>query len=208
MFRKGLLIVVSGPSGTGKGTVLKLVKESCEDVRFSVSATTRKPREGEIDGKNYFFKSVEEFRQMIKNNEFVEWVEYCDNFYGTPKKYIEDSIEQGYNVILELEVDGAINIKDQYPDSVTIFMIPPSFEELRLRIEGRGTEKPEIVEKRLNKAKQELMLINKYDYVTINNNVEDAVREINSIIIAEKLRYLRNKNILHEMGFEIGGNIK
>lgn len=202
MFRRGLLIVVSGPSGTGKGTVLKLVKESCNYIRFSVSATTRKPREGEVDGKHYFFKTKEEFESMIGKNEFVEWVEYCDNYYGTPKKYIQDSIDQGYDVILELEVEGALNIKKHYPDCVTIFMVPPSFEELKQRIEGRGTEKPEVIEKRLEKARQELKLADQYDYVTINNAVEDSVREINSIIIAEKLRFHRNKDILKDIGIE------
>ncbi len=206
MFRKGLLVVISGPSGTGKGTVLKLVKESFNNVRFSVSATTRKPREGEVEGKNYFFKTVEEFKEMLQNNEMVEWVEYCDNYYGTPRKYIEESLEQGYDVILELEVEGAINIKNQYPDSVTIFMVPPSFDELRLRIEGRGTEKPEVIEKRLKRAKEELSYIDRYDYITINNAVEDSVSEVNSIIIAEKLKYQRNKNLIKELGIETGGN--
>lgn len=206
MFRKGLLIVISGPSGTGKGTVLKLVKESSNNVRFSVSATTRSPREGEIDGKNYFFKTVDEFEAMIQNNEFVEWVEYCDNYYGTPKKYIKDSINMGFDVILELEVEGALNIKEQFPESVTVFMVPPSLDELRYRIEGRGTEKPEVIEKRLRKARHELNFINKYDYITINNTVEDSVKEINSILIAEKLKSQRNSNILTELGIEIGGN--
>lgn len=206
MFRKGLLVVISGPSGTGKGTVLKLVKESFNNVRFSVSATTRKPREGEVEGKNYFFKTVEEFKEMLQNNEMIEWVEYCDNYYGTPRKYIEESMEQGYDVILELEVEGAINIKNQYPDSVTIFMVPPSFDELRLRIEGRGTEKPEVIEKRLKRAKEELSYIDRYDYITINNAVEDSVSEVNSIIIAEKLKYQRNKNLIKELGIETGGN--
>lgn len=206
MFRKGLLVVISGPSGTGKGTVLKLVKESFNNVRFSVSATTRKPREGEVEGKNYFFKTVEEFKEMLQNNEMIEWVEYCDNYYGTPRKYIEESMEQGYDVILELEVEGAINIKNQYPDSVTIFMVPPSFDELRLRIEGRGTEKPEVIEKRLNRAKEELSYIDRYDYITINNTVEDSVSEVKSIIVAEKLKYQRNKDIIKELGIETGGN--
>lgn len=206
MFRRGVLIVVSGPSGTGKGTVLKLVKESCNHIRFSVSATTRKPREGEVDGKHYFFKTADEFRIMIENDEFVEWVEYCENYYGTPKKYIDDSIDQGYDIILELEVEGALNIKKHYPDCVTIFMIPPSFEELQQRIVGRGTEKPEVIERRLDKARQELKLADQYDYVTINRTVKDSVKEINSIIIAEKLRFHRNKDILQSIGMEKGGS--
>lgn len=208
MFRKGLLIIISGPSGTGKGTVLKLVKESCHFVKFSVSATSRKPREGEVDGINYFFKTEEEFKAMIDNNEFVEWVKYCDNYYGTPKKYIEDNINNGFDVILEIEVEGALNIKKQYPDAVTIFMLPPSFEELKYRIEGRGTEKNDVINKRLAKAKQELDFISQYEYVSINNNVEDSVREINSIMLAEKLKYHRNMDIINEIGLNSGGSVK
>jgi len=207
MFRKGLLIVLSGPSGTGKGTVLRLVRESCHNVKFSVSATTRTPREGEENGINYFFKTREEFEQMILNNEFVEWVKYCDHYYGTPKKWIQDNIENGFDVILEIEVEGALNIKKQFPDCVTIFMLPPSFEELEHRIIARGTEDKEVIKKRLIKARNELGFVDKYDYVNINNTVEDSVREINSIILAEKLRYHRNMEIINELGLK-GGSTK
>lgn len=204
MFRKGLLIILSGPSGTGKGTVLKLVRESCHNIKFSVSATTREPREGEVNGVNYFFMSQNEFEQMILNNEFAEWVKYCENYYGTPKKWIQDNIEAGFDVILEIEVEGALNIKKQFPDCVTIFMLPPSFEELEHRITTRGTEDKKVIEKRLTKAKNELNYIDKYDYVCINNTVEDSVREISSIIISEKLRYFRNKDIIKELGLKGG----
>lgn len=202
MFRKGLLIVISGPSGTGKGTVLRLVKESCHNIKFSVSATTRTPRDGELEGVNYFFKTKQEFENMILNNEFAEWVKYCDNYYGTPKKWIEDNINEGYDVILEIEVEGALNIKKQFPECVTIFMLPPSLEELRHRITSRGTEEIAVIEKRLQKAKKELNFIDKYDYVTINDSIEESVKEINSIILSEKLKYQRNKEIINMIGLK------
>lgn len=206
MFRKGLLVVISGPSGTGKGTVLRLVKESCHNIKFSVSATTRSPRDGEVDGVNYFFKTVPQFEEMIGNNEFAEWVKYCDNYYGTPKKWIMDNLENGFDVILEIEVEGALNIKKQFPDCVTIFMLPPTMEELRHRITSRGTEELSVIDKRMEKARNELNFVDKYDYITINNTVEDSVREINSIILAEKLRYNRNKDIINKIDIRGGSN--
>ena len=200
MFREGLLVVVSGPSGTGKGTVLNYLREREKSIKFSVSATTRQPRSGEVDGVNYFFKTNEEFENMIKNGELVEWVRYCDNYYGTPKKCIEDTIKSGYDCLLEIEVEGALKIKKIYPDSVSIFILPPSFEELRRRIESRGTEKPEVIEKRMEKALKEMKLIDKYDYVIINDEVEKAVNSICYILASEKLKSSRNKNILESIG--------
>ena len=200
MFREGLLVVVSGPSGTGKGTVLNYLREREKSIKFSVSATTRQPRSGEVDGVNYFFKTNEEFENMIKNGELVEWVRYCDNYYGTPKKCIEDTIKSGYDCLLEIEVEGALNIKKIYPDCVSIFILPPSFEELRRRIESRGTEKPEVIEKRMEKALKEMKLIDKYDYVIINDEVEKAVNSICYILASEKLKSSRNKNILESIG--------
>lgn len=202
MFRKGLLIIISGPSGTGKGTVLKLVSQSCHNIKFSVSATSRKPREGEVEGVNYFFKDEKEFEKMIVQGEFAEWVRYCDNYYGTPKKHIKEDLDKGFDVILEIEVEGALKIKKEFPDCVTIFMLPPSFEELRLRILGRGTEHENVINKRLEKAKQELDYIDQYDYICVNNTVEDSVREINSIILAEELKYNRNTDIINEIGLK------
>ena len=202
MFQEGLLVVVSGPSGTGKGTVLKFLKQENANVRYSVSATTRKPREGEVEGQSYFFKTTEEFKTMIEKDELVEWDEYCDNYYGTPKKYIEDSMKEGFDVILEITVEGALHIKDKYPDSVSIFILPPSFSELERRIVGRGTEKPDVIEKRMEKAKWEMQFVQSYDYVVINDEIDSAAEKINDIINAEKLRYTRNTNILKEIGIE------
>lgn len=200
MFREGLLVVVSGPSGTGKGTVLNSIRQKESNIKFSVSATTREPRTGEVDGVNYFFKTNEEFEAMIKNDELVEWVRYCDNYYGTPRKYIEDTVKSGYDCLLEIEVEGALNIKKMYPDCVSIFILPPSFEELRRRIEGRGTEKPEVIEKRMEKALKEMNYVDRYDYVVVNDDIEKAVDSICYILASEKLKFNRNKNILKSIG--------
>jgi len=200
MNKKGLLVVLSAPSGTGKGTLLDLLKSSNEKIRLSVSVTTRKPRVNEKEGKNYFFKSVEEFKKLISQDELVEWVEYCDNFYGTPRKYIEELTRQGFDVVLEIEVEGALNIKKRYDNSVLIFVLPPSFEELRKRIIARGTEEPDVIRKRLDKAKKEIEYINHYDYIIINDELEKAVDDINSILRAESLRYVRNKDLVNRIG--------
>jgi len=201
MFREGLLIVVSGPSGTGKGTLLKLLGETTDNIRYSVSATTRRPREGETDGENYFFKTIDVFKSMIANDELIEWVEYCDNFYGTPRKHIEDSVKQGYNIILEIEVNGALNIKNKYPNCVSIFILPPSFDELKKRITGRGTEDIDVIEKRLAKAKKEMTYADKYDYIIVNDNLTDAVKDLNSVLNAERLQTERNKDIINRICF-------
>ncbi len=204
MFREGLLVVVSGPSGTGKGTLLSNIRQKENYIKFSVSATTREPRNGEVDGVNYFFKTHEEFNSMIKNGELVEWVKYCDNYYGTPKKCIEDTIKSGFDCLLEIEVEGALNIKNIYPDCVSIFILPPSFDELRRRIEGRGTEKPEAIEKRMEKAIKEMKYVDKYDYVVVNDDIEEAVNSIKCILASEKLKFDRNINILESIGI-VGG---
>lgn len=199
MFREGLLLVVSGPSGAGKGTLLSQVRNHNTNIRFSVSATTRSPRIGEVEGVNYFYKTTDEFEQMIAGNELVEWAEYCDHYYGTPVKYIVDSMKQGFDVILELDVKGALNIRQQFPDSVLIFIVPPSFEELQRRLEGRGTESAEVIGKRLNKARNEVQSIHLYDYVVINDEIEQAAKSISNVIKAEKLRYHRNQEILNTL---------
>lgn len=200
MYREGILVVVSGPSGAGKGTVLNLLKDSSDDsIRFSVSATTRAPRKGEVDGLNYFFKSRDEFKLMIENDELFEWVEYCDNFYGTPKKYIESTIKDGYNCLLEIEVEGAANVMKAYPECASVFILPPSFEELRRRIEKRGTEEAEVVNKRLDRARKEMTYASNYDYIIVNDNVEDAVEGLRSIIRAESLMLKRNREVLDQL---------
>jgi len=200
MSGNGLLVVLSAPSGTGKGTLVKLLREQDENIRLSVSATTREPRKGEVDGRDYFFKTVEEFENMIKNNELIEWVKYCNNYYGTPREFIDRSLSLGHDVLLEIEVEGAANIKEMFPESVLVFVLPPSFDELKKRIIERGTEKSEVIQMRLEQAKKELRYISRYDYVVINDKIEDAVQDIRSIINAEKLKYKRNRNILAQIG--------
>jgi len=194
--QRGLLLVISGPSGTGKGTVIKSLRKNNPQIAHLPSATTREPRPGEKDGMNYFFKSKGDFLEMVKKNQFIEWVEYCGNFYGTPNEQLEKSLEMGLDVVLEKDVDGALKIKKVYPDSIIIFIIPPSFKELKRRIEARGTESAEIIEKRLSRALEELKYIHDYDYVVVNNCVEKATNAINCIINAEKLKTKRNRGIL------------
>lgn len=191
---KGLLIVVSGPSGAGKGTVMgKLVTGG--DYALSVSATTRSPREGEKDGINYFFKTKEEFEKMIANNDFLEYAEFCDNYYGTPFLYVRQRLDEGKNVILEIEVKGAFQVKERCPEAVLIFLAPPSIKELKSRLTGRGTETADVIEKRLIRAMDELELLDDYDYVVINDDIDQAVRDIRAIVRAERHRTVRNRKI-------------
>lgn len=202
MYQEGLLVVVSGPSGSGKGTILNLLMKQNDKVRSSISATTRKPREGEADGVNYFFKSIDEFQEMIKKQELIEWVEYCNNYYGTPKAYIENTKNQGFDVILEIEVEGAVNIKKKYPDCVLVFILPPSFDELKKRIENRGTENDKVIEQRLERAKKEIEYIKYYDYVIINDVLQDAVDNLNSILKSERFKFSRNADILNRLKYK------
>lgn len=197
---KGILVVVCGPSGVGKGTVLNLVEERNEKLKFSVSATTRNPREGEIEGRNYFFVTTDKFKEMISRDELVEWVEYCGNYYGTPQKSIEESLKNGYDVILEIEVEGATNIKRKFPDSILIFLLPPSFDELKKRLEGRGTENSEIITKRIERAKVEMGFVKNFDYVIINDEVNRAADNLNNILASERLKVKRNENVLSQIG--------
>lgn len=201
LFRQGLLFVVSGPSGTGKGTLLKRLKEMNGNVRFSISATTREPRKGEVDGTNYFYKTKDQFRHMIEKGELVEWDEYCGNYYGTPRAYIEKTLEQGFDVVLEITVEGAANVKRKYEGCISIFVMPPSFTELEKRITARGTEDSETIKARLMQSVSELSRIEGYDYVVINDDLGKAADDINAIMHAEKLKVSRNPRVLDELGF-------
>lgn len=190
--KKGLLIVISGFSGVGKGTVVKeLVKKY--GYSLSVSATTRAPRPGEVDGREYYFKSVADFRNLIDYNGFIEWAQYVENYYGTPRKFVEDEMAQGHDVILEIEVQGAMNIREQYPDSVLIFVSAPSAESLRDRLAGRGTESEEVIDRRMNRAAEESEAMKEYDYIVVNDVLEDCVETVNSIIVGNKC--LRENNL-------------
>lgn len=196
--QKGLLIVFSGPSGSGKGTVLAEVMKQYPDMEFSVSATTRAPRDGEIDGVNYFFKSKEEFQDMVANGGFIEWAQFCENCYGTPRAYVESRLDQGKDVVLEIEVQGAMQVKAAFPDAVLIFNLPPSMEELKNRLVGRNTETSDVVAKRLATAKEELAIADRYDYVIVNDVVETAATKFLSILAGERCRSERNTWLLNE----------
>ena len=199
MSDKGKLIVISGPSGAGKSTVLFKAIEGRKDICFSTSVTTRKPRPGELDGREYFFVKRERFMEMIEKGELLEHAEYVNNCYGTPKAYVEQKMKEGFNVILDIEVQGARQVNEKMPDAVKIFIIPPSIDELAKRLRGRGTDTEEAIEGRLNRARQEYDEANFYDYIIINDDVDTAAAELSAIIRAEKCRavdrmhYLTNK---------------
>lgn len=180
------LYVISGSSGVGKGTVLKRFLEKNPDFMLSVSCTTRTPREGEIDGVNYFFLSKDEFKNCIDNNKFLEWAEFAGNFYGTKKKFINQCLAEGKNIILEIDTQGALKVKKQMPESVLIFICPPSLETLENRLRGRHTEDEETIQKRLKEVKEELKRAENFDYKIVNDNLENAVSELEKIISGEQ----------------------
>ena len=192
--RKGLLLVVSGPSGAGKGTICKALLNKNDQIKLSVSATTRKPRNGEVHGVNYFFIEKEEFTKMIENGEFLEYAQIYDKLYLTPKASIIECLEKGQDVILEIEMQGARQIKEVYPEGVFIFVLPPSLEELKSRIVGRGTETQEEIEKRFSCAFEEINQIVNYDYFIVNEDIEKSVSDVEAIICAEKNKVTRYKN--------------
>lgn len=191
MNKRGLLMVVSGPSGCGKGTVLgRLLKEN-PNVFYSVSATTRAPRPGEVEGVHYFFLSKEQFEEKIKTGGMLEYANYVENYYGTPAQAVEDQRSLGHDVILEIEIQGAMQVKAKCPDAVMVFVSPPSMEELKRRLIDRKTESEEVVNNRLKTAEKEMKAISKYDYVVVNDEVENAVSSLKAILQAEKCRTVR-----------------
>lgn len=193
MVQKGLLIVLSGPSGAGKGTVCKaLMPHVTDNTKLSVSCTTRNPREGEIEGVNYFFKSKDEFRQLIEEDQMLEWAEVYGNYYGTPRRYVEETLVQGHNVFLEIEMQGALQVRKKFPDCVLIFLVPPSLDELKSRILGRGSETEETFNLRFGAAADEMKYISQYDYVVVNDQVETAVEKVRAIMQAELCSVARN----------------
>ncbi|MCH5463302.1 guanylate kinase [Lactobacillus sp. LC28-10] len=192
MTKRGMLIVLSGPSGVGKGTVRKaLFDEPDTDFQYSISMTTRKPREGERDGVDYFFVSKEQFEANIQNGEMLEYAKYVDNYYGTPLKYVNETLDSGKDVFLEIEVNGAMQVRANCPDAVFVFLTPPDLMELKHRLINRGTEEMSVINARIKKAVGEIKMMRNYDYAVVNDEVENAVARIRTIIRSERLRVAR-----------------
>jgi guanylate kinase len=185
---RGILLVLSGPSGVGKGTVCAALRGMDTELVYSVSATTRSPRQGETDGVNYFFKSRDQFMSMIEADDLLEYAEYCGNFYGTPREFVEETLASGRDIILEIEVQGALKVKKKFPEGVFIFLLPPSLDELQSRIVTRGTETEEVIRSRMSIARDELRLMEHYDYAIVNDQVEAACGRIQAILKAEHCR--------------------
>ena len=189
MTERGLLIVLSGPSGVGKGTVRKAIFDSEDnDFQYSISMTTRKQRIGEVDGVDYYFRSREEFEQLIESGEMLEYAEYVGNYYGTPLSYVQKTLDEGKDVFLEIEVQGASQVKEKVPDGVFIFLTPPDLTELRSRITGRGTDSAEVIDERMRVAREEIEMMALYDYAVVNDEVPQAVQRIKDIISSEHFR--------------------
>ena len=201
MEKRGRLIVISGFSGAGKGTV---VKGLCEkyDYKLSISAT-RNPRPGEEDGREYYFKTVDEFKNLIDYNGLIEWAQYVDNYYGTPRKFVEDCIQQGKDVILEIEVQGAMNIKSQYPDAVMIFITTKDTCTLKNRLTGRGSETEEVIAKRMHRAFEESAIIDNYEYIVVNDDLNTCIDTVNSVILGEKCKRENNVEFIEEIKKEL-----
>ncbi len=199
MINKGKLYVVSAPSGCGKGTILSEVLKNNDNLFYSVSATTRCPRDGEEDGVNYYFLSVEDFKKQIENGGMLEYAQFCDNYYGTPKQKVLDKLNKGIDVILEIETNGAMQIKKAMSEAILIFILPPSVSELRRRLNKRGTEKQDIIDKRVNEAEAEIKKACEYDYIMINDELEKAIEDFEAILKASKLTNENNKSKIEEV---------
>ena len=190
--QKNNLIIFTGPSGVGKGTIVKEVFKKLRNIEFSISCTTREIRPGEKDGVNYFFKTKEEFEKMIQEDALLEWAEFVGNYYGTPKDFVAETMANGKDVFLEIEVQGALQVMEKFPDAISIFLIPPSIEELESRLRTRGTEKEEVLQKRLKKASEEMKFIDKFTYVVTNDDLQKAIESVCALI-------MMNRAVINEM---------
>ena len=199
MERKGILVVVSGFSGSGKGTIMKELLSRYDNYALSISATTRSPREGEQDGREYFFKTREEFEEMIAADALIEHACYVENYYGTPRAYVEEQLALGKDVILEIEIQGALQIRKRFPDTLLLFVTPPSAEELKKRLVGRGTETMDVIESRMDRACEEAEGMQNYDYLIVNDSLDRCVEEMHSIIQGEHRRSSRNCEFMKEI---------
>ncbi|MBF1761968.1 MAG: guanylate kinase, partial [Veillonella sp.] len=193
MSDRGLLIVLSGPSGAGKGTICSRLRAEMPNLTYSVSMTTRQPRVGEVEGVNYFFRDKEEFEELLKEDAFLEYAKVYDNYYGTPKKHVMDLLDQGKSVLLEIDIQGAMQVKERYSDAIFIYIVPPSLTELSARLRGRATDSEEVIDKRLSLACSELALAHRYDYIVVNDDLDEATEKTASILRAESCKISRNK---------------
>ena len=205
MNKEGILIVVSGFSGAGKGTIMKALLERYDNYALSISATTRNPRPGEEEGKAYFFKTTEEFEKMIAKDDLIEYAMYVGNYYGTPKAYVEEQLRAGKDVILEIEIQGALKVKEKFPNTLLLFVTPPSAEELRKRLEGRGTETQEVIDGRMKRAIEEAEYMDQYDYLVVNDELDVCVEEMHHLIQGEHERCFRNQTFREHMKRELKG---
>ncbi|HJB29312.1 MAG TPA: guanylate kinase [Candidatus Blautia faecavium] len=200
---KGILVVVSGFSGAGKGTVMKALLEKYDNYALSVSVTTRNPRPGETEGKEYFFRTREEFGKLIEEDALIEYAQYVENFYGTPRAYVEQQLAAGKDVILEIEIQGAMKVKEKLPEALLVFITPPSMEELKKRLIGRGTETMDVIQSRIARAHEEAQGMEDYDYLVLNDQLEECVERMHQIIQSEHYRMSRNQEFIQKIKGEI-----
>ena len=203
MKQQGILAVVSGFSGAGKGTIMKALLEKHDNYALSISATTRKPREGEVHGREYFFLSVEEFEELIEKDQLIEHARYVSNYYGTPRSYVEEKMAEGKDVILEIEIQGALKVKEKFPETLLVFIVPPTAEELKKRLIGRGTETMELIETRMARAVEEAEVMDAYDYILVNETVDKAVEDLHNLIQSQHMKADNNKERIQKMKEEL-----
>ena len=203
MKERGILIVVSGFSGAGKGTIMKELLNRYDNYALSVSATTRNPREGEADGREYFFKTVPEFEKMIAKEELIEYARYVNNYYGTPRAYVEEKLSEGRDVILEIEIQGALKVKEKFPETVLLFVMPPSAKVIKERLIGRGTETEDVILSRMKRAGEEAEGMDRYDYLVINDELSACVEEVHQIIRSEHKKSFRNRELIEKIREEL-----